>query len=237
MGRLYPYPGAADPRAYELLNECTDPDWKLERLMWVLAPIAGKMVMDVGAGSGFHAVRFASKAAEVLAVEPDARMLDQVRARLRARTISNVAAVSATADALPLADATVDVAQARFAYFFGTSECLPGLREVRRVLKPGGHFFVVDVNTDRGIFGRLARRANPSTFHEGYRREHMAFYKEHDFSAYRVDTVLRAPHREALEQILRMDFRHRYTEFMAEIEGTELSYGLSVYHFRKPEAG
>ena len=237
MSRIYPYPGAADPQAYELLNMCTDPERKLERLMWGLAPIAGKVVMDIGAGSGFHAVRFASEAAEILAVEPDRKMLDQMRARLRTSTTGNTAAVGGSADALPLRGDIVDVAQARFAYFFGTTECLPGMQEVKRVLKPGGQFFVVDTNPDRGTFGRLARRANPSTFHERYRREHIAFYREHGFSAYAVDTALRAPDRQALEQILRMEFPRLYTDFMEEIKGIELTYGLSVYHFQNPSAG
>ena len=39
-----------------------------------------------------------------------------------------------------------------------------------------------------------------------------------------------------LEEILRMDYPEQYREFMADIEGTELTYGVNVYHFQKPEA-
>ena len=51
-----------------------------------------------------------------------------------------------------------------------------------------------------------------------------------------MDTLLRAPDRGVLEEILRMDYPEQYREFMADIEGTELTYGVNVYHFQKPEA-
>ena len=164
LGRLYSYPGSTDPSAYERLNECTDPDGKIEQLMWGLAPISGKVVLDIGAGSGFHALRYATEAAHMLAVEPDPRMLDRMWVRIQRHGATNVSALGASADALPLSEGLVDVAHARFAYFFGTSDCLPGMREIQRVLKPGGHFFIIDADPDHGDFGGLARRAYPATF-------------------------------------------------------------------------
>ena len=77
-GRFYPYTGATNPVAYDYLNNCTDPDQQLEAFMWEKAPIEGKRVLDVGAGSGFHAVRYAQKADHVFDVELYARMLQQI---------------------------------------------------------------------------------------------------------------------------------------------------------------
>ena len=39
-----------------------------------------------------------------------------------------------------------------------------------------------------------------------------------------------------MEEILRMDYLEQYREFMADIKGTDLTYGVRVYHFQKPEA-
>ncbi|MDA1347537.1 MAG: hypothetical protein O3A47_01510 [Chloroflexi bacterium] len=39
------------------MDECTDPDGRIEQLMWGLAPISGKVGLDIGAGSDFHTVK------------------------------------------------------------------------------------------------------------------------------------------------------------------------------------
>ncbi len=48
---------------------------------------------------------------------------------------------------------SVDVAMARWAYFFGPG-CEPGLAELSRVVRKGGAAFVVDLDATRGSFGR-----------------------------------------------------------------------------------
>jgi ubiquinone/menaquinone biosynthesis C-methylase UbiE len=232
-GRFYPYAGATNPTAYEHHNNCTDPDQRLEAFMWAKAPIEGKQVLDIGAGSGFHAVRYAQKADQVFAVEPDARMLQQIYTRLCDNPLGNISVLAASAESMPLLDHSIDVAYARFAYFFGTKDCLCGLREVKRILSPGGHFFIIDANPDQGQFGMIARQVYPHIFHDGYRAEHTAFYQQHGFSHFDLQTVFRAPNRQVLEVYLRMDYPHKYVELLDQIEGTELSYTMSVYHFQK----
>ena len=131
--RFWPYVGAENLEVYEWLNRCTDSERRIESLMWNLGSWQGKMVLDIGAGTGFHAERYAELAAHVCALEPDQRMLDRLRLRIDSRPLENVTALAALAGAIPLVDASVDRVVARFAYFFGTDDCLPGLREVRRV--------------------------------------------------------------------------------------------------------
>lgn len=94
-GRFYLYPGATNFIAYEHLNNCTDPDQRLEVFMWEKGPIEGKWVLDVGAGS--HAVRYAQQAGHVFAVEPDARMLQQIYARLWDNPPENISVLAASA--------------------------------------------------------------------------------------------------------------------------------------------
>ena len=56
----------------------------------------------------------------------------------------------------------MDVAHARWAYFFGPG-CEPGLGELARVVRPGGTAFVIDNDATRSTFGGWFRRSLPRT--------------------------------------------------------------------------
>ena len=62
---------------------------------------------------------------------------------------------------MPLPDACIDVAMARWAYFFGPG-CEPGLRELGRLVRRGGAAFVVDVDPTRSTYGGWFREWLPS---------------------------------------------------------------------------
>ena len=66
-----------------------------------------------------------------------------------------------TAQRVPLPDACIDVAMARWAYFFGPG-CEPGLRELGRLVRRGGAAFVVDVDPTRSSYGAWFREWLPS---------------------------------------------------------------------------
>ena len=42
------------PDVYEVENIAADPDGLIEQAMWKIAPWDGKLVLDLGAGTGFH---------------------------------------------------------------------------------------------------------------------------------------------------------------------------------------
>ena len=78
----------------------------------------------------------------------------------RTAGLATVDVRAGTAQRLPLPDASVDVAHARWAYFFGPG-CEPGLRELDRVVRRGGAAFVIDNDATRSTFGGWFRRALP----------------------------------------------------------------------------
>ena len=114
------------PEIYELENRSVDPDRHIEAAMAdVLGDLgwAGRDVLDLGCGTGFHLARWAREARHVYGVEPHPT-LAAVAARRTSR-LGNVTVLPGTAQRVPLAPATVDVMQARWAYFFGPG-CEPG---------------------------------------------------------------------------------------------------------------
>lgn len=146
------------PATYELENLAVDRAGVLEAAMIARADWAGRTVLDIGCGTGFHLRRFAASAAQVIGVEPHPP-LTAIAAR-RVRRVENISVRAGSAADLPVADGSVDVAHARWAYFFGPG-CEPGLDELDRVIRPGGTAFVIDNDPTRSRFGDWFRRGYP----------------------------------------------------------------------------
>ena len=146
------------PEVYELENLGVDRAGVIESAMREVRDWAQLDVLDVGCGTGFQLPRFAATARSVVGVEPHAPLVMQ--ARRRVATVPNIRVVQAGAEATTLPARSVDVAHARWAYFFGPG-CEPGLAELARVVRPGGTAFVVDNDATRSTFGTWFRRSLP----------------------------------------------------------------------------
>lgn len=97
---------------------------------WYL-PERVQTVVDIGAGTGALTRLLIDRAERVVAVEPDDRMRSVLSASL-----PEVEALRGTGEDLPLGDAAADGVLASSSWHW--MEVAPTLREVRRVLKPGG---------------------------------------------------------------------------------------------------
>ena len=148
------------PDVYEVENRGVDRDHVIEDAIRSVLDWSGLDVVDIGCGTGYHLPYFASTARSVVGVEPHPPL-----ASLAAERVSGMPSVSVReegAAAIGVADASFDVAHARWAYFFGPG-CEPGLAELDRVVRPGGAAFVVDNDATRSTFGTWFRRALPCT--------------------------------------------------------------------------
>ena len=91
----------------------------------------GKVVLDLAAGTGKLTRELVATGADVVAVEPIAEMLAVLR-----ESLPSVRAISGTAEAIPLADGSVDAVAVGQAFHWFRGE--EALTEIHRVLRPGG---------------------------------------------------------------------------------------------------
>ncbi|TDV39749.1 methyltransferase family protein [Actinophytocola oryzae] len=216
------------PELYELENQAQDVGGDVWRMLSSVADWAARDVVDIGCGAGFHLPRFAATARHVTGVEPHAPLVKLAQNRVAG--MPTVEAVLGSAQHLPLPDASVDVAHARTAYFFGPG-CEPGLAEADRVLRPGGVLAIVDLDVRHRPYGDWMRGDLPKYDADEVDR----FFTRMGFSRQNVETRWRFTDRRSLESVLRIEFSARVADrAVREVPGLEFPVGYRVLTRRKP---
>jgi SAM-dependent methyltransferase len=211
------------PETYELENLAFDPDGLVEQAMREVGDWAGRDVLDIGCGSGFHLPRFAATARSVTGVEPHRPLVSL--ARRRTARLAHVEVLRGAAEKLPVAPASVDVAHARWAYFFGPG-CEPGLRELDRVMRHGGTAFVIDNDGSRSTFGRWFSAGYPTVDATEVAR----FWSAQGWSRTPVTTEWRFQDRAAFEAVVRIELDPRTADrAVAEQVGCTVDYAVNVW--------
>ncbi|MEW5864101.1 MAG: methyltransferase domain-containing protein [Pseudomonadota bacterium] len=120
------------------------------RLLQVLRPVPGERVLEVGPGIGVHAlpVARALQPGGILdVIDIQREMIDELVRRATAVSLANVVPALGDARKLPYPDRCFDAA-----YLIGVLGEIPdplaALREIRRVLKPGGRLIVCELLLD-----------------------------------------------------------------------------------------
>jgi ubiquinone/menaquinone biosynthesis C-methylase UbiE len=113
--------------------ERSRPEYAPDALAWIARRLRLDRVLDLGAGTGKLTRQLMALGADVVAVEPG----DEMRAVL-ARSVPGVDVRAGSAEEIPLEDASVDaITVAQAFHWFRVNEAL---REMHRVLRPGGGF-------------------------------------------------------------------------------------------------
>lgn len=215
------------PQVYELENQAVDPAGLIESAMLARHDWTGQTFLDVGCGNGFHLGQWAARASKVVGVEPFEPLV--LSARRRVSTLdpflaARVRVLTGSAAALPLPNASVDLVQARWAYFFGPG-CEPGLAELSRVVRAGGTAFVIDNDATRSTFGGWFRRSLPRYDPVAVER----FWARQGWQRESLDVGWSFRSRADLESVVRIELAPMLAaEILAEHEGTEVDYAVNL---------
>ena len=106
-------------------------------------------VLEVAPGPGFLSIELAKRALLVRALDISKTFVDIARSNAAAEGV-DVRFDQGNAAALPLEDASVDFVVCRAA-FKNFTEPLKALREMRRVLRPGGKALLIDMRRDASM--------------------------------------------------------------------------------------
>lgn len=137
------------------------------RLRSVLRPEPGERILEIGPGVGYYTLDIAEwltpdGTVEIFDLQQE--FLDHVIGRATERGLQNVAPTQGDATALPYEDASID-AVVLTAVLGEIPDPVAALREIRRVLKPGGRLVVGELFGDphfttRASLERQAGEAN-----------------------------------------------------------------------------
>ncbi len=137
------------------------PFMRRESLLKALQPIPGERVLEIGPGTGYYSLEVAQRLAphgqlDVLDIQQE--MLDELRQRRTALGIDNLTETHGDASQLPYPDGAFDAA-----FLVATLGEIPdkagALREIRRVLKPGGRLVVGEGQPDPHMVSQASLHA------------------------------------------------------------------------------
>jgi ubiquinone/menaquinone biosynthesis C-methylase UbiE len=142
-------------RVYSRFAPREDERGQAENRTELLAGLSGRVV-EVGAGTGLNFARYPDTVTEVVAVEPEPYLRAKAEEAAGEAKVP-VRVVDGLADALPLADASVDAGVVSLV-LCSVPDQAAALAELRRVIRPGGELrFYEHVVSNRGSRRRFQR--------------------------------------------------------------------------------
>lgn len=122
-----------------------------EKAYEIAAVKEGELAADIGAGTGFVTEGLLQKGLKVIAVDRSDEMLDQMKQKFK--KYEELDCRKGEAEHLPIDDDTVDYAMANM-YLHHVEDPTTAIKEMVRMLKPGGKLVITDLDEHKHEFLR-----------------------------------------------------------------------------------
>ena len=109
----------------------------------------GMIVADIGAGSGYHAVRMSKMVGDgkIYAVDVEPKMIEYLDKRIKEEHITNIKTVLGTEQSVRLPPASIDI-MLMVDVYHELSFPYEIARSMMEALKPGGKFFLIEYRAE-----------------------------------------------------------------------------------------
>jgi ArsR family transcriptional regulator len=134
--------GKHAPRWDQIRTQWFGDTFHLEGLLALMNP--AWTIADIGTGTGAMLPLLAPHVKKVIAVDASPAMLKAAKTRVKDQNLENVDLRQGTIENLPIDKASVDVALLALVLAY-TENPAAALKEVRRILKPGGVVLIIDL--------------------------------------------------------------------------------------------
>ena len=107
-----------------------------------LEPCVGQKGLDIGTGNGNLALSFGRRGCQMIGIDPAKKLLEEGKKRAKAEKVA-ILFENQRAEQLPYEDESFDFVVSSFALEFSL-DCNLAIKEMMRVLKPGGKMGILD---------------------------------------------------------------------------------------------
>jgi ubiquinone/menaquinone biosynthesis C-methylase UbiE len=220
-----------DVAYYESLSVCQDPQERIFRKLDRDLKVSGKTILDIGAGTGRLTIPMAGKAKLVYALDILKPNLDLMMRKARKAGLKNIKPLKAPFNRIPLPDNSVDMVTSLTAFPYHSESLDRDLKEIRRVLKPGGWMAFIDVHCSGSEQQHIRKNIKPEYHMLAVKRHRKMAKRGFRLSTIEVDFRFRTM--KAVRDICGRFFGDEYIGYMFAKNKTTLKSMMAFYYKRK----
>lgn len=216
---------------YEELSQREDYKNDIPKALSKSVDLRGKVVLELGAGTGRFALEVAKKAKLVYAMDVAKPMLTILRGKLKRKGIKNVKVLCASYSKIPLPKESVDVIFSVWSFPAHSKNWDKDLREGKRVLRPGGSMVLID-NSRGGEYVNIKKKL-PTPFFLDFNYDLHGWMRSHSFKKSTVITLMDFGTKKNVEKLCGPFFGYDLATYLLARDKTSFEMKASVFRWDK----